>query len=305
MLIKKTCTKLQCGGAGIYVKHGHEYEIITDLSKSIENISESIFDELKRKNGRNITIGSIYIHHSPITDFVDQFLKPMLDKIEKGKRLCALLGDFNVDLLKYESHLETSNFYDTLSSFSYRPLILHPTRVTSKSNTLIDNIFINNVSCSSVDGNITSSISDHFLQFSQTDIFDKAKTKKQIKYGRSYKNFNQREFQEELYMIVWSDVFDGKINAELSFSLFFNKIETLLDDMAPIRKLTKKEIGLNQRPWITKGLLTSMKKRDKLLKLSTSSCDPLEKINFFNHFKKYRNLIVTLLRRSKCNYYAD
>ena len=31
--------------------------------------------------------------------------------------------------------------------------------------------------------------------------------------------------------------------------------KTLLNDMAPIRKLTKRKIGLEQHPWITKGFL--------------------------------------------------
>ena len=57
------------------------------------------------------------------------------------------MGDFNIDLAKYSSHAQTSEFYDLLSSHGYRPLILQPTRVTSTSATLIDNIFINDMSC--------------------------------------------------------------------------------------------------------------------------------------------------------------
>ena len=36
--------------------------------------------------------------------------------------------------------------------------------------------------------------------------------------------------------------------------------------MAPVQKLTKKEIGLSNRPWITFGILASMKQRYKLYK---------------------------------------
>ena len=34
--------------------------------------------------------------------------------------------------------------------------------------------------------------------------------------------------------------------------------------MAPIRKLTRKEIGLQQRPWINSTILVAMSERDKL-----------------------------------------
>ena len=105
---------------------------------------------------------------------------------------CVMAGDVNYDILIYEEHPETSSFYDLLSVHSYRPLILQPTRVTSKSNTLIDNIFVNDISCSSIGGNITSSISDHFPQFCQTNIFQKANKSRSYKRERSNKMFNER-----------------------------------------------------------------------------------------------------------------
>ena len=36
--------------------------------------------------------------------------------------------------------------------------------------------------------------------------------------------------------------------------------------MAPVKKLTKKEIGLQQRPWITPDILTAIYERNKLYK---------------------------------------
>ena len=46
------------------------------------------------------------------------------------------MGDFNVDLIKYASETNTGDFYDLLCPHSFRPLILQPTRVTSKTATL-------------------------------------------------------------------------------------------------------------------------------------------------------------------------
>ena len=85
------------------------------------------------------------------------------------------MGDFNVDLLKYETDRQSSDFFDILSSFNFRPLILQPTRVTATSATLIDNIFFNSIGNDSLGGNLTISISDHFAQFSAIDIFKKSK----------------------------------------------------------------------------------------------------------------------------------
>ena len=50
------------------------------------------------------------------------------------------------------------------------------------------------------------------------------------------------------------------MNTNQKFKNFYDQIDKLLDEMAPIKKLTKKEQGLKKRPWITYGILTSMKK---------------------------------------------
>ena len=172
------------------------------------------------------------------------------------------LGDFNMDFAKYRSHAETSGFYDLLSSHGYRPLILQPTRVTSTSATLIDNIFINDMSCHSTGGNITSFVSGHYFQFSQLDIFESLKNKYTIKYARDYRNYNKRVFSEELSNIDWNYITtNNNIDTNRSYNLFYYKIEKILYEIAPYRKMTKNELRLEQRPWITRGILQSMRKK--------------------------------------------
>ena len=213
------------------------------------------------------------------------------------------MGDFNIDLLKYATESNTGEFYDLLCSHSFRPLILQPTRVTSKTATLIDNIFINDISCHSIGGNVRSSISDHFFQFSQIDILRKSGNKMEVKYARDFRNFNKREFGEELSNLDWSDTIDERNGTEICYQSFYLKIEKLLDEMAPYRKMTKKEIRLEQRPWITQGLLISMSVRDKLYKHRALEKDEQVKNDTSVLYKRYRNLIVSLLKRSKQNYY--
>ena len=74
-------------------------------------------------------------------EFNDNYLNILLQKISKEKKNVFLLGDFNVDLLKYDKHAGTKEFIDSFSSYMYLPYILHPTRVTVHSQTIIDNIF--------------------------------------------------------------------------------------------------------------------------------------------------------------------
>ena len=78
-----------------------------------------------------------------INDFKSDFISPLLLKLQKesSKRI-FLLGDFNIDLLKYDLSGSINNFIDTLNSNFLLPHIRLPA-IISKTFTLIDNIFSN------------------------------------------------------------------------------------------------------------------------------------------------------------------
>ena len=250
-------------------------------TKSEEGLFESTFVEIKNGN-KSLIIGTIYRHPTAACNmFLEDFLHPILHELDQKRKKVVITGDFNFDMIKYNTHKPTSDFYDLLSSFSYKPLILDPSRITYKSNTLIDNIFVNDIGCISEGGNITSSISDHYLQFSINDMFGKTPKKKTTSYKRNFKNFKINEFVEELYKIDLINITANGTNINESFDIFFNTIEGLLNTMAPIRKQTKNEKRLEQRPWITKGLLKSMQIRDSLYR-ELSNGNPETKKKHFN-----------------------
>ena len=93
------------------------------------NISESVFIEIRNTHKKNVIIGCIYRHHTPVSDFLETFLNDTLKTITKSKKICALLGDFNLDLIKYGTNSSVESFYDIVSTHGFRPLILQPTRV--------------------------------------------------------------------------------------------------------------------------------------------------------------------------------
>ena len=157
------------------------------------------------------------------------------------------MGDFNADLLKIDTNDDTNYFYNIMKSQCFRPLVLQPTRVTSSSATLIDNIFLNDMSINSLERNITSSISDHLTQFCSLDISSRQKVFNKNRKGRSFKNFNHDEFKHELSQINWNDLFRNK-NCNDKVSIFLEKIDYLLDEMAPVR-------NLKRSPWLTIAIL--------------------------------------------------
>ena len=73
-----------------------------------------------------------------------------------------MLGDYNINLLNHYSHNETNEFLETMFANNLHPLISRPTRITARSCTLIDNIFINTCYENIESGLLYTDLSDHF-----------------------------------------------------------------------------------------------------------------------------------------------
>ena len=62
-------------------------------------------------------------------------------KISNENKESYIMGDFNIGLLKFQTHGKTNDFIEFMISEGYIPLITKPTRVTTYSATLIDHIY--------------------------------------------------------------------------------------------------------------------------------------------------------------------
>ena len=78
--------------------------------------------------------------------------------------MVVLLGDFNADLLKYDHDNEIENFLDATYFKILLPNISSPTRITSTSATMIDNIFTNDYDNAFTSENLVTTLSDHLAQ---------------------------------------------------------------------------------------------------------------------------------------------
>ena len=161
-----------------------------------------------------------------ISDFNKYYSSNLIETIFLENEKIVLLGDFNVDLLKYDSNHDISDFLDTMHSNLLLPHITSPTRINAKSSTLIDNIFSNFFDSSFTSGNIVTALSDHHAQFlviaNQTNIdFEKA--------HHLYQDFSRIEINKtaikyQLESIDWNRILCvccSDIN--LSSNLFFQK----------------------------------------------------------------------------------
>jgi hypothetical protein len=121
------------GGVLLYVSENLNCKIVDGLSYAIVDSLEVITIETTLKNNKKVIIGCLY--RSPNTsleNFNSHFCEYM-NLVQN--RVLYLCGDFNINLLNYESNIETEHFINNLFSFGMFPLINKPSRITEYSET--------------------------------------------------------------------------------------------------------------------------------------------------------------------------
>ena len=253
----------EAGGVGLYIRDDLEFHLRDDLCISTGDY-ECIWIEIHRKS-RNIVCAVIYRHpNGNLDNFTDYFYE-VIDKISNESKLCTLLGDFNLNLLNFESHNATGDFVNTLASYYFQPHIIKPTRITDHSATLIDNIFFNSLEHEVISGNLLCDLSDHLPYFVIINDLSYSAYQGAI-YKRDYSRLNEESLVAEVQSINWDAVFANDQNINSIFESFHKKITEVIDNHVPLRKLSKKECKLQAKPWITKGIRVSIAKKNKIYK---------------------------------------
>ena len=227
----------------------------------------------------------------------------ILNKVSNDARFrnCEidLMGDMNLDLLKYNTHDLASQYLECLLSNGQLPLISLPTRINTNVATLIDHISTSHQSDNYNAGIIISSISDHFpifyIQTSDNDISKYASLK-----TRKINPTTTETFLELLRSKRWRDVTDEN-RPKVAFTTFFNTVEAAVELSFPETEIKLKSKNLTLSPWMTKGLLTSRNKKEKLF--SQKIRKPTEQNKTM--FRTYNNLYNSVKRQAKRSYYGD
>ena len=266
------------GGVGIYIKSDVVFKQRPDLDFYDSDILESIFVEILRPNQSNIVIGTIYRQPNTNVDLFNTKLNELLAKLGREQKLCYLMGDFNIDFLNYQQHKHTNDFIDTMFSHYFMPLINRPTRITSHSATAIDNIFVNSTLETNqfLNGILLSDVSDHlpiFTLLSQQSIPDSRHVNL---FRRDINPRTKSNFKAELIKCKWDEVYQS-VNPNIAYNNFINKYNFIYNLCFPFKKISRKKPKLISKPWITRGLLKSIKTKSTLYKAFLSN--PIEHNN--------------------------
>ena len=118
---------------------------------------------------------SLILYWDHIT-FVDN-LDRCLYSLSKQGRDIYIMGDFNVNMMLNEEELNENSLLTLFNSYALFPLINRPTRISTTSAALIDNIFTN-VYTDFKSGVLYSDISDHLPIFTVKNTLVQNKAQK-------------------------------------------------------------------------------------------------------------------------------
>ena len=227
---------------------------------------EHIFIKILNKKLKNMIFGCVYKHlKSEFSDCTNNYITPLLDKLSNENKDIMIMGDFNINLITYNDDKNTGNFLDTMFSQSFLPYITTLTRITRNTKTLIDDIYYNKPLNNFISGNLSSIISDHFIQFLIGPLDFLEKSSKIVNRQRCYKNFDKRKFKINLVKINW----DGFcLNSDPNDALvhFLKIVNKLLDKHAPYETIKYSKPRYETKLWIIPELVNSARNKYKLHK---------------------------------------
>ena len=288
------------GGTTLYVNNTFDVTERLDLNVTHDHF-ESVWIEIKNKKSKNIICGSIYRHPHDNLQNYNNFLEYMeitLNKISNENKEIYICGDFNSDLLKLDKVNNYKKFYEQMCSYGLLPQIIQPTRTTDNSATIVDNIFTNNMNNKKCSGNIITDFSDHYTQF--VSVFRERMDYKSINiYKRDYSKFSEESFRDDVSIQNFNNQYQD-VNDK--FNDFYFKLEACVERHAPLKKLTSKQVKLENKPWISADIQKMIRIRNKLFQRKKRQPNNEENKRLYNLF---RNRINRELKKSKRSYYVD
>ena len=232
------------GGIGLFIKNTFQQQEICQfkINSTSSNRVENKWLEIQAGQKKYI-IGGIYRHpNQSIRDFMSN-LEHVLNAISDQKLPCIIAGDINIDLTKCNTSNDTAAYVDCLFMHNCQPTVLMPTRITSKSATLIDHIyyyegFNKHDSSTVMSGNLITDISDHLPNY--TLIIDSSKQKdKSRPLVRIFSDQNKKAFLSNLQLFDWNSVYAAD-DADTAYNSFFVAITSAFDKSFKLTRLSRK-----------------------------------------------------------------
>ena len=312
--------RVTCKGGGLatYVnKNLCEFDDLEVLEPKDVDLNtrecELLFLKLKRYKSINKSMIVCNMYRSPSRqpDKFIEFIDQTLARINRHKNKHILIvGDFNVDLLKYENDVNSQNLIDTMASYSFIQTVAKPTRITDHSATLIDHVYSNKVASVTSTNLATYDLSDHLgvvttvLISKQSENFMSPTIKREHE-NREYRVFNTSNTDQFHNLIMgesWEAV-HSENDAQLKYEKFAKLYNKHYDTAFPLKKNTKrrKNERKNAKPWILPWLEDACARKNRFYHEFIKYPTQVNKLKYV----KMKKFVDRHILKAKNKYYSD
>ena len=136
--------KIKGGGVGVYIKESIKLKRRTDIEERYPSL-EHLWLELPGHNKNSkVLLGVLYRSESilPYRDWLELFECLVTDLVSSWDGMLALTGDLNMDLLRPNAP-DAVRFLELLDAVNLKQIVTKATRITRRSETLLDHIITN------------------------------------------------------------------------------------------------------------------------------------------------------------------
>ena len=263
------------GGVAVFINEKLNFSRLSFEGEFVPRIYESIWIKINLGRAGSVIIGNVYrpgsnnlANTNSALDLHNKIICNIKNNPLHKKCPIFLVGDFNLDLIKYSQCEVVSNYANNMSSFGLLPVIVRPTRFSNVTGcnaaTLIDHVFSSSKSAK-FGGILLSDISDHYPVF----VIDYlkcvgSKCEEIIKCDTSSKNIDN--LCSYLKNVSWSPILDDSDPISATEG-FFKIVEDATNTCFPPKTVKhRKKHPKNILPWFSAGLARCSKKKNQLFK---------------------------------------
>ena len=290
------------GGIGMYIKNSFTHQECQEfkLVSSVQNRNENIWYEISA-NGNKYIIGAIYRHPNQNIKHFSLEMERVLGKLSDQSVPCIIAGDINIDLTKCTNNQEITDYVDNLLINNFLPVTVLPTRITTRSATLIDHLyyyegtrhretFVKSANC-------LEDITDHLPNI-MVLINNKRHAKPERPLIRLFSENNLALFKHELQNADWSSVnYASDVNE--SYGNFISIFTKFYNKCFPLTKLSRKRA--KDKPWITYALRRCSQKKNSLYKKWIKTRDLCDE----RKYKSYKKVFAKAVQGAELVYYKE
>lgn len=288
----------QNDGVVVYVNKSYvsEFKTVRYTENTFANVTLKI---------NNVVYNILSVYRLPSTN--EQVFLQELDYIlqQQGNNMLNIFtGDINIDIMDVDTQnkITCNEYLNIMAKNGYLSYINKHTRIKHNKSSCLDHIFIkkplHETCLNFTPAILLNDTTDHFPILLKVKTYQNKCHKNKSKKN-SYSQINFENLNQVLSNENWNDLLNIT-DPNQAYNSFLNKLNYCIGKSATIITLKSSEKKL--KPWITRGLITSIRKRDKL-KLEVNK--QKNNLELLNSYKEYRNKINNLIRKVKQEYYSN